>query len=137
MLIGAATLMAAFVALEMFQKRPMFDLALFRKPSFTGVSLNPDARCGGMFAMFPDITLYLQNDLGYSPLQGGLRLLPATLLTFVVPVVARRPADRIAPGIGLGVGLAITGVGIAVMAHLAVGTPGPSFCRDSCSSGSA
>jgi len=30
----------------------------------------------------PYLTLYLQNDLGYSPLGGGLRLLPMTILTF-------------------------------------------------------
>ena len=85
MLVGAAALMAAFIAVELLQKRPMFDLSLFRKPSFTGVSFATLMVGGGMFAMFPYITLYLQNDLGYSPLQGGLRMLPATLLTFVVP----------------------------------------------------
>ena len=31
----------------------------------------------GAFAMLPYLTLYLQNDLGYSPLTGGLCLLPA------------------------------------------------------------
>jgi EmrB/QacA subfamily drug resistance transporter len=121
MLIGAAVLMGAFVAVELFQKRPMFDLSLFRKPSFTGVSFATLMLGAGMFAMFPYITLYLQNDLGFSPLQGGLRLLPATLLTFIVPLVARRPAERISPGTGLGVGLAITGIGIALMARLSVG----------------
>lgn len=121
MLIGAAVLMGAFIVVEFLQSRPMFDLALFRKPSFTGVSFATLMLGGGMFAMFPYLTLYLQNDLGYSPLQGGLRLLPSTLLTFIVPLVARRPAERIAPGIALGVGLAVTGVGIALMAHLAVG----------------
>jgi EmrB/QacA subfamily drug resistance transporter len=120
MLIGAAVLMAGFVAVELFQKRPMFDLALFRKPSFTGVSFATLMLGAGMFAMFPYITLYLQNDLGYSPLQGGIRLLPATLLTFIVPLAGRRAAERIAPEIGLGAGLAVTGVGIAVMARLAV-----------------
>ena len=118
MLIGAAALMAAFIGVELFQKRPMFDLALFRKPSFTGVSFATLMVGGGMFAMFPYITLYLQNDLGYSPLQGGLRMLPATLLTFVVPIAARKPAERIAPGVALGGGLAVTAIGIAVMAHL-------------------
>ena len=118
MLIGAAVLMAAFIAAELVQKRPMFDLALFRKPSFVGVSLATLMVGGGMFAMFPYITLYLQNDLGYSPLQGGIRMLPATLLTFVVPIAARKPAERIPPGVALGGGLAVTAVGVAVMAHV-------------------
>jgi EmrB/QacA subfamily drug resistance transporter len=122
MLVGAAVLMAGFVAAELVQERPMFDLALFRKRSFTGVSLATLMVGGGMFAMFPYITLYLQNDLGYSPLQGGLRMLPATLLTFVIPVASRRPAERIPPGIALGGGLAITAVGLALMARVTVGS---------------
>jgi predicted MFS family arabinose efflux permease len=121
MLVGAAVLMAAFVAVELVQKRPMFDLALFRKPSFTGVSVATLMLGAGTFAIFPYITLYVQNDLGYSPLQGGLRLLPLTLLTFIVPLAARRLAERIAPGIGLGAGLGVTGIGVAVMARVAVG----------------
>ncbi len=122
MLVGAAVLMAAFVAAEMRQERPMFDLALFRNPSFTGVSFATLMVGAGMFAMFPYITLYLQNDLGYSPLQGGLRMLPATLLTFVIPVASRRAAERIPPGIALGAGLAVTAVGISLMARLTVGS---------------
>ncbi len=122
MLVGAAVLMAAFVAAELVQERPMFDLALFRKRSFTGVSFATLMVGGGMFAMFPYITLYLQNDLGYSPLQGGLRMLPATLLTFVIPVASRRPAERVPPGIALGGGLAITAVGLALMARVTVGS---------------
>lgn len=122
MLIGAGLLMAAFIVVELTQKRPMFDLSLFRKPSFTGVSFATLMVGAGMFAMFPYITLYLQNDLGYSPLQGGLRMLPATLLTFVVPIASRRLAERIPPGVALGVGLAITAAGIAVMARVTVGS---------------
>jgi predicted MFS family arabinose efflux permease len=122
MLIGAAVLMAAFIVVELVQDRPMFDLSLFRKPSFVGVSFATLMVGGGMFAMFPYITLYLQNDLGYSPLQGGIRMLPATVLTFLVPIAARKPAERLSPGIALGSGLLITAAGIAVMAHLNVGS---------------
>jgi len=61
----------AFVFIELHQNRPMFDLSLFRKPSFSGVSLGTFAVGGGMFALMPYLTLYLQNDLGYSPLGGG------------------------------------------------------------------
>jgi EmrB/QacA subfamily drug resistance transporter len=122
MLFGAAALMGAFIVAELLQERPMFDLSLFRKPSFTGVSFATLMVGFGMFAMFPYITLYLQNDLGYSPLQGGLRMLPATLLTFVIPVASRRLAERIAPGIALGAGLGITAVGLGVMARLTVGS---------------
>jgi EmrB/QacA subfamily drug resistance transporter len=114
-LVGAVLLMAAFVIVELRQARPMFDLSLFRNRAFCGVSLATFAIGAGMFAMLPYITLYLQNALGYSPLQGGLRLLPATALTFIVPLLTRRLTGRISPGILLGAGLGLTGLGLAAM----------------------
>jgi hypothetical protein len=68
-----------------------------------------------MFAMLPYLTFYLQNDLGYSPLTGGLCLLPATVLCFVVPLATRSTADRLPPGLVLSAGLATTAVGLAIM----------------------
>src|SRR5437868_2373853 len=38
-LSGAVVLFALFLAAEMRQARPMFDLTLFRKPTFAGVSI--------------------------------------------------------------------------------------------------
>jgi Major Facilitator Superfamily len=113
-LSGAAVLLSAFVVVELRQRRPMFDLSLFSNRAFCGVSLATFAVGAGMFAMFPYLTFYLQDALGYSPLQGGLRLLPATVLTFIVPLLTRGLAGR-APGLLLGGGLGLTALGLAVM----------------------
>jgi EmrB/QacA subfamily drug resistance transporter len=113
--VAAIVLFIVFVAIELHQERPMFDLALFRRPSFTGVSVATFAIGGGMFAMYPFLTLYLQNNLGFSPLHGGLCLLPSTVLCFVVPLAFHSVADRIAPRIVLGTGLAVTAAGMAAM----------------------
>jgi EmrB/QacA subfamily drug resistance transporter len=117
-LVGAALLMGLFVLAELKQERPMFDLSLFRNRSFSGVSVATFAIGAGMFAVFPYITFYLQNLLGYSPFEGGLRILPATLPAFIVPIVIRRPASRIAPGLLLGVGLVIVTIGLLLMSRL-------------------
>ena len=93
----------------------MFDLSLFRKPAFTGVSLATFAIGGGMFAMLTYITLYLQDLLGLSPFQGGLRLLPLTVLCFIVPLATRTLAERTPPGVSLGAGLLLSSVGLALM----------------------
>lgn len=120
MLAGAAILLGAFLVVELRQDRPMLDLALFSNRAFCGVSLGTFLLGAGMFAMFPYITLYLQNALGYSPLQAGLRLLPATLLTFFVPLATRRATGRLAPALPLGAGLGLTALGIALMGGLTV-----------------
>ncbi len=98
----------------------MFDLSLFRNRAFCGVSFATFAIGAGMFAMFPYITLYIQNALGFSPLAGGVRLLPATILTFLVPLATRGLTGRVAPGVLLGAGLILTSLGIALMSGLSV-----------------
>jgi EmrB/QacA subfamily drug resistance transporter len=122
LLVASVLLMATFVAVELRQARPMFDLALFRKPGFVGVSLATLAVGAGMFAMYPYITLYLQNDLGYSPLAGGVRLLPSTVLCFIVPLATRSVVERFAPRVVLGAGMAIIAAGLASMYGLTVGS---------------
>ena len=114
-LAGAVVLLAAFLVVELRQRRPMFDLSLFSNRAFCGVSLATFAVGAGMFAMFPYLTFYLQNALGYSPLQGGLRLLPCTVLTFVVPLLTRGLAGRWPPGGLLGGGLGLTALGLLLM----------------------
>src|SRR2546426_1027904 len=86
-LTAAAVLLTLFVIVERRNERPMFDLTLFGKPAFAGVSMATIAIGAGMFAMFLYLSLYLQDILGYSPLQAGPRLLPLSLLVFFVPAV--------------------------------------------------
>jgi EmrB/QacA subfamily drug resistance transporter len=114
-LAGAVALLVIFVLVELRQRRPMFDLSLFANRAFCGVSLATFAIGAGMFAMFVYLTLYLQNALGYSPLQGGLRLLACTIPTFLIPLLTRRLTGRLAPGLLLGAGLGLTAVGLVLM----------------------
>ena len=121
-LAAAALLLVMFVLVELHQDRPMFDLSLFRKPAFTGVSVATFGIGAGMFAMLPYLTLYLQNDLGLTPLQGGERLLPLTFLSFVVPLLSRPLTERVPAGLALGVGVATCAVGLWLFSGLTVGS---------------
>src|SRR5207249_4797787 len=115
---GAAVLLALFLVIELRQERPMFDLSLLRNAAFCGVSIATFAIGAGMFAAFPYLTLYLQNLLGYSPLQGGLRILPSTVLVFVVPIVARRFGKGIRSGLMLGAGMVLVALGLLLMSRV-------------------
>ena len=114
-LIGAGVLLLTFLAIELRSANPMLDLTLFRKPAFNGVSAVAFGLSGGMFAMFLYLTLYIQEVLGYSPLQAGIRFLPLTVLSFVVAPIAGKLSDRIPVRILLGVGLSTVGVGLLLM----------------------
>jgi EmrB/QacA subfamily drug resistance transporter len=114
-LAGAAVLIVVFAFVERRQQRPMFDLSLFRQRAFVGVSLGTFAIGAGMFALLPYLTLYLQNVLGYSPFEGGLRLLPLMVLVFAVPLVSRPLTQALGAGVVLACGLALTGTGLLLM----------------------
>ena len=117
-LIGAAVLLCLFVAIELRSEHPMFDLALFRKPSFVGVSAVAFALSAAMFSMFLYITIYVQSVLGYDPFEAGLRFLPITLLSFFVAPAAGRLLNRVPARAFFGLGLALVGVGLLLMRGL-------------------
>ena len=68
-----------------------------------------------MFSMFLYLVLYLQNILGYSPLEAGLRFLPISVLSFVVAPVAGKLVERLPVRAFLGAGLILVGIGLLLM----------------------
>ena len=95
LLAGAGVLLAAFVAIEQRVREPMLPLSLFGRRAFTGVQLAAFAVSGSMFALFLYLTLYLQNFLGYSPIDAGLRYLPITVASFIVAPMAGLALARV------------------------------------------
>jgi EmrB/QacA subfamily drug resistance transporter len=118
LLAGAGTLLAAFLAIERRVAQPMLPLGLFRRRAFTGVQLSALAVSGSMFALYLYLTLYLQNFLGYSPVDAGLRYLPITIAAFIVSPLAGMALARTKARYLLGAGLALTGLGLMLMAGL-------------------
>src|SRR6202522_1220618 len=71
----AAVFLGVFVAVESRADQPLFDLSLFRIPTFSGGLAAGFAMNGSLYAMVLYVTLYLQDDLGYSALATGVRIL--------------------------------------------------------------
>jgi EmrB/QacA subfamily drug resistance transporter len=120
-LAAAVVLLVAFVVVERRSARPMLDLDLFRKPSFDGASIAAFVLSASMFAMFLYLTLYIQNVLGYSALESGLRFMPVTLLSFLVAPVSGKLAERLGVRWFLSGGLALIGLGLVLMHGVAPG----------------
>ena len=74
-LVASAVLLVAFVFVERYIAHPMFDLSLFRLPTFTGGSVAAFGLSASIFAMLLYLVLYLQDILGYSPLGTGVRVM--------------------------------------------------------------
>src|SRR6266508_2825243 len=119
-LAAAVVLLVAFFVVQYRQDRAMLDLSLFRKPAFAGVSAVAFGLSAGMFSMFLYITLYIQDVLGYSPLEAGVRFLPITLLFFFAPIAGKLSA-RIPVRVLLGLGLALVGGGLLLMHGINLG----------------
>jgi predicted MFS family arabinose efflux permease len=96
-------------------------VSLFRQPAFVGVQAATFCLGAGMFALFPFLSIYLQDVDGYSPLGAGLRFLPITAFVFLVPLVTRRYAARADLRVLLGGSLAIIAIGLALLELVSAG----------------
>lgn len=119
-LVVSALLLIAFLVIEAKKSHPLFDLTLFKKPAFVGASVAAFALSAGMFSLFLYITLYVQNVLGFGPLEAGLRFLPITLLSFFVAPIAGKLTETIQPRWFLGGGLLLISIGAVLMAGIDV-----------------
>jgi EmrB/QacA subfamily drug resistance transporter len=114
-LVAGVVLLVLFVVLEARQERPMLDISLFRRPAFVGVSVATFAIGTGMFALFPYLSIYLQDILGTSPLGAGLRFLPLTAFVFLVPIATRGIAQRVQPWVLASLGLLLVAIALLLM----------------------
>jgi EmrB/QacA subfamily drug resistance transporter len=119
---GSAALLVAFVAVERRVDKPMLPLALFKRRTFVGVQLAAFTLSSSMFALFLYLTLYLQNYLGHSPLEAGVRYLPITVASFFVAPVAGALLSRVDARLMLSVGLAGVGAGLLLMGGIEAGS---------------
>ncbi|MFG2029411.1 MFS transporter [Streptomyces sp. NPDC048825] len=98
MFVGSGVLLVLFVVIERRRgSAAMLDLSMFRIPTFNGMSAATLLwNSTVLSAIFLQIS-YLQNVLGFSPLETGVRFLPMTLTLFVVAGVTGLLTARVSP----------------------------------------
>jgi EmrB/QacA subfamily drug resistance transporter len=111
-LVASAVLMVVFVISQVVQTKPMFDLSLLRKPTFTGGLIAAFGVSASVFSLLTFLVIYVQNVLGYSAVETGFRFLYLSGASFFAAAIAGRLTERvpvkwlIAPGfLVLGIGL--------------------------------
>lgn len=115
MLAAATVLLIAFPLLERRLAQPMFDLRLFRKPTFVGGAIAAFGINSTIYALFLYLTLYLQDDLHASPLGAGLRLALATVSSMLTGLPAGRLSSRMPARWLIAPGLLLIGIGLLLM----------------------
>jgi EmrB/QacA subfamily drug resistance transporter len=118
----AAAALAVFVVLELRQRVPMLDLSLFRNSTFAGANAVMMLVALAMFGVFFFVSLFVQNILGYSPIEAGATFLPMTILIILVAPWAGKVSDRVGSRWLMGAGMICVGISLLVFARMDAGS---------------
>jgi len=111
-LMAGALLLAAFLLYESRAKDPMLPLVLFRRRNFSAGNVETFAMYAGLAVLFFFLVLFLQQIGGYSPLNSGLAMLPATVTMFFLSRRFGALADRFGPRFFMGAGPLVAAGGL-------------------------
>jgi EmrB/QacA subfamily drug resistance transporter len=126
-LAGGVIVTVLFVLWEFRTEAPMLPMRLFRSRGFTVINTVTLVMFFGMFGSIFLLSQYMQNVLGYSAFQAGLRTLPWTAMPAIVSPIAGIISEKTG---GRGVvilGMALQAVALAYLA-LVVG-PNVSYLK--------
>ncbi len=113
----ALALGAAFLIRQAAAATPLMPLRIFRIRTVVGANLVQSLGSGAMFGSFFIGALFLQQVLGYGPLELGLAFLPVTLLMGTLSVrYSERLVTRFGPQRVMLPGLVLVGAGLACFA---------------------
>jgi EmrB/QacA subfamily drug resistance transporter len=119
LLVGGASLLTLFVARERRAPHPLIGLSLFRDPEYVSAAVVALALRFGVVGAVVYSALFLQEGMGFTPLQAGLALMPATLATAVFSPVGSRLVDRYGPRLPIVLGMMVFGGALVWIAALA------------------
>jgi EmrB/QacA subfamily drug resistance transporter len=128
LLAGAAALLAVFVAIELRARHPLMPFSIFRLRTLRGANIVGLLIGMSLFSMFFFISLYVQQVLGYEPLEAGLAYLPLSALIIVSAGLGSQLVTRIGFKPTLVAGMLLISVGLLWFSR--VSAPGGSYVGD-------
>jgi len=120
--LGAgAVLLAAFVLIERRVASPLLPLRVVLDRNRGGAYLAV-AMCGaGMFGVFLFLTYYLQQTLGFSPVEAGAAFLPMTgCLIAAAGIASHKVTPRVGPKPVIGLGMLLAAAGMVLLTRVGV-----------------
>jgi len=118
---------ALFVLREATARHPMLPLGLFRIRNFWVTNLTTLATYAGLIGGLFFVGLYLQQVVGYSPLEAGLATTPISILMFFLSPRFGRMASGTGPRLPMSAGPIVGGIGLLLMMRIG---PGTSYLAD-------
>jgi EmrB/QacA subfamily drug resistance transporter len=114
----SALLLAAFAVVERRAAAPLLPFRIFRVGVVLGSNVASTLFGAAIFGMFFVITLYLQRELGYSPLEAGLAWLALSVTALLASAGGAGLVTRVGPRVPLATGLAIATAGLWLLSRL-------------------
>jgi MFS transporter, DHA2 family, methylenomycin A resistance protein len=108
----------AFLRVEQRSKSPLLPLALFRNRAFSAAIGDATLMTFGMYGLLFVLPLFLQALRGATATVAGLELLPMSVTFFLVSLGAGRIAHALGPRILISIGMALTGIGLLMLASV-------------------
>jgi predicted MFS family arabinose efflux permease len=109
---AAAVLLLAFTLIESRAKEPITPLRMFADRNRSGTYVIMLCLAAAMFGMFFYIVLFVQNVLGYTPIQAGLAFLPVTVVIAIGAGLSQRFLPVFGPKPFMLVGSALAALGL-------------------------
>jgi predicted MFS family arabinose efflux permease len=109
---GALALLAMFVAIELRSPAPLVRLGIFRNRLLSIANATMFLFVGGMFTMMFFPTIYMQDVLGYSPVETGLAYLPWPVAMAAAAAVGQKLISRFDVRVPLVTGLILVSCGL-------------------------
>jgi EmrB/QacA subfamily drug resistance transporter len=116
-----------FVLREATARHPMLPLGLFRIRNFWVTNLTTLATYAGLIGGLFFVGLYLQQVVGYSPLEAGLATTPISILMFFLSPRFGRIASGTGPRVPMSAGPIVGGIGLLMMMRIG---PDTSYLAD-------
>ena len=117
----SVALLAGFVAIESRSSSPLVPFSIFRLRTVTGANVTALLIGASLFSMFFFISLYMQQVLGYEPLEAGLAYLPLAIAIILSAGIASQLVTRVGFKPVLITGLAFVGAGLLWFSQVSVG----------------
>jgi EmrB/QacA subfamily drug resistance transporter len=122
LMAAGLALLAAFVLIEgRIAKSPLMPLRIYASRTLTVSNLVMLLLGAAVFAMWFFVSLYLQQVLGYTPIQAGLAFLPMTFAIATFSTLAPRLVRRFGAKTLLVTGLLVGAAGLLLFTDIAVG----------------
>jgi EmrB/QacA subfamily drug resistance transporter len=117
---AAATLLVAFIAIELRSRSPLLPLRIFRSPTLSAANAAMAIVGAVTFSEFFLLTLYVQDVLHYSAIQSGVAFVAFALTVVVISNVAQIIVSRFGVRPTLIAGLLMAAVSVAYLTRLPV-----------------